>query len=73
MDSEMLENTQLLDVPTNKPKVSVIMDEELKKALENWAEAEERTVSKLCEMQLRKSAKDAGYLKDDSQGGDRDD
>lgn len=73
MDSAMLENAQVLDVPTNKPKVSVIMDEELKKALEVWAENEERTVSKLCEMQLRKAAKDAGYLKDDGKGGDRDD
>ena len=73
MDSEMLRNSQVLEVPTNKPKVSVIMDEELKKALETWAEDEERTVSKLCEMQLRKSAKDAGYLKNDGKGGDLDD
>lgn len=65
MNSEMPLEPGILDVPTSKPKVSVIMDEELKRALEAWAEAEERTVSKLCEIQLRKAAKDAGYLKDD--------
>ena len=68
MDSEMLDIEWDLDVPTSKPKVSVIMDEELKKALEAWAEDEERTVSKLCEMQLRKAATKAGYL-----GGDKED
>jgi hypothetical protein len=60
-------DVQDLDVPTTKPKVSVIMDPELKEALEAWAEAEERTVSKLCEMKLRKAAKEAGYLKADQE------
>ncbi|ASC70308.1 hypothetical protein XM38_012450 [Halomicronema hongdechloris C2206] len=61
------------DVPTKKPKVSVVMDESLKAALEKWAEKESRTVSNLCELILKGAARDAGYLDasgDDEEGND---
>jgi hypothetical protein len=57
----------LNEVPTKKPKVSVVMDEELKAALESWADKESRTVSNLCEIVLRKAATEAGHLQDESQ------
>ncbi|MBD2115078.1 MULTISPECIES: ribbon-helix-helix domain-containing protein [Cyanophyceae] len=53
----------LTTVPTKKPKVSVVMDEELKAALEAWAAQESRTVSNLCELILRDAARENGYLK----------
>lgn len=48
-----------LDVPTKKPKVSVVMDEELKSALEAWAAKERRTVSNLCELLLKNAVEQA--------------
>ena len=62
-----------LPVPTKKPTINVVVSEELKSAIEAWAGDEGRTQSNLCERILNKAAKDAGYLKDDGKGGDRDD
>lgn len=62
-----------LDVPSEKPRVMFLCDESLKDALKAWADEESRTVSNLCELIVRQAAKDAGYLKDDGKGGDRDD
>jgi hypothetical protein len=49
-------------VPTKKPTINVVVSEELKRAIEKWAEAEDRTQSNLCERLLRDAAKDKGYL-----------
>jgi hypothetical protein len=56
---------ECFDVPTKKPRVMFTCDEPLKEALEAWAEKESRTVSNLCELIVRKAARDAGYLKGD--------
>lgn len=53
----------LTPVPTKKPKVSVVMDEDLKAALEAWAAQESRTVFTLCELILRDTARETSYLK----------
>jgi metal-responsive CopG/Arc/MetJ family transcriptional regulator len=37
----------LQDVPTRKPRISVVVDEELLKYLEQWADSEERSLSNL--------------------------
>jgi hypothetical protein len=39
--------TGLQDVPTRKPRISVVVDEELLKYLEQWADSEERSLSNL--------------------------
>ena len=64
----MIENS----VPTKKPTVNVVVSEELKGAIEKWAEDEGRTQSNLCERLLSKAAKEAGYLGGE-QKSDRDD
>jgi len=53
-------------VPTKKPTINVVVSEELKRAIEKWAEEEGRTQSNLCERILGKAAKDSGYLAPDS-------
>ena len=53
-------------VPTKKPTINVVVSEELKAAIEQWANNEGRTQSNLCERLLNKAAKDAGYLVDTS-------
>ena len=58
-----MEDAFSIQVPTKKPKVSVVMDDLLKTALEEWAEKESRTVSNLCELILREAAETSGYLK----------
>ena len=47
----------LQDVPTRKPRISVVIDEELLQYLEQWAEAEERSVSNLVLLLLRQAKK----------------
>jgi hypothetical protein len=56
-----------IPVPTKKPTINVVVSENLKLAIEQWAGEEGRTQSNLCERLLSKAAKDAGYLKEDSQ------
>jgi hypothetical protein len=56
-----------LPVPTKKPTINVVVGEDLKAAIEQWANDEGRTQSNLCERLLSKAAKDAGYLIDTSQ------
>jgi hypothetical protein len=53
-------------VPTKKPRLMLTVDEELLADLEKWAEQEERTLSNLGAMLLRKAvdeAKKKGILK----------
>jgi len=40
-------NIGIHDVPTRKPRISVVVDEELLKYLERWADLEERSLSNL--------------------------
>jgi hypothetical protein len=49
-------------VPTKKPTINIVVDEDLKAAIEQWAGDEGRTQSNLCERLLTKAAKEAGYL-----------
>ncbi len=44
MKSDVLSNS---DVPTKKPRISVVVDEDLLEYLERWADEEERSVSNL--------------------------
>lgn len=44
-------------VPTKKPRISFVCDEELKTDLEIWAEEESRTVSNLCELIIKQAIK----------------
>jgi CopG-like RHH_1 or ribbon-helix-helix domain, RHH_5 len=44
---EVYMETGLQDVPTRKPRISVVVDEELLKYLEQWADSEERSLSNL--------------------------
>jgi uncharacterized protein (DUF1778 family) len=43
-------------VPTRKPRISVVVDEELMKYLEQWADAEERSLSNLVLKIIRDAA-----------------
>ncbi|MEL6554877.1 MAG: hypothetical protein AAFQ63_15640 [Cyanobacteria bacterium J06621_11] len=43
-------------VPTNREKITFVCDADLKKALENWASEESRSVSNLCELIIRRAA-----------------
>jgi len=52
--------TGLQEVPTRKPRISVVVDEELLKYLEQWADSEERSLSNL----VLKIIKDATELRD---------
>lgn len=54
------------EVPTKKPRIMFTTDDDLKQALKEWADNESRTVGNLCEVIVRKAAKDAGYLQDDN-------
>lgn len=45
----------LQEVPTRKPRISVVVDEELLQYLEQWAEAEERSVSNLAVFLLKQA------------------
>ena len=42
-------------VPTKKPRITFVADDELKRELEAWADEESRTVSNLCELIIRKA------------------
>lgn len=48
------------EVPTRKPRISVVVDEELLKYLEEWANSEERSLSNL----VLKIIKDAAELRE---------
>jgi metal-responsive CopG/Arc/MetJ family transcriptional regulator len=39
--------SELIQVPTRKPRISVVVDEDLLAYLEKWADKEERSVSNL--------------------------
>jgi metal-responsive CopG/Arc/MetJ family transcriptional regulator len=52
--------TEIQDVPTRKPRISVVVDEELLKYLEQWADSEERSLSNL----VLKIIKDAVELRE---------
>jgi len=52
--------TGLQEVPTRKPRISVVVDEELLKYLEQWANSEERSLSNL----VLKIIKDAAEVRD---------
>ena len=56
-----------MNVPTQKPRVTFTCNEDLKAALDEWAEKESRTVSNLCELVMRQAAKEAGFLKEDNE------
>jgi hypothetical protein len=45
----------LQEVPTRKPRISVVVDEKLLQYLEQWAEAEERSVSNLVVFLLKQT------------------
>ncbi len=45
----------LLDVPTRKPRISVVVDEDLLRYLEQWASSEERSVSNLVVFLLKQA------------------
>jgi len=45
-------------VPTNREKITFVCDAELKKALEEWASEESRSVSNLCELLVRKATEE---------------
>jgi hypothetical protein len=45
--------SRLMSVPTRKPRISVVVDEELLEYLESWARSEERSVSNLVLKLLR--------------------
>jgi hypothetical protein len=49
-------------VPTKKPTINVVVSDERKAAIAQWADDEGRTQSNLCERLLMKAAQDAGYL-----------
>ena len=42
-------------VPTKKPRISFVADDELKADLEEWAEEESRSISNLCEVLIRQA------------------
>ena len=44
------------EMPTRKPRISFVVDEELKETLETWASEESRSVSNLCELVVRRAA-----------------
>jgi metal-responsive CopG/Arc/MetJ family transcriptional regulator len=52
--------TEIQNVPTRKPRISVVVDEELLKYLEQWADSEERSLSNL----VLKIIKDAVELRE---------
>ena len=54
--------TGLEEVPTRKPRISVVVDEELLKYLEQWAASEERSVSNLV-LKIIKDASEGRDLK----------
>ncbi len=56
--------TGLQDVPTRKPRISVVVDEELLKYLEQWADSEERSLSNLV-LKIIKDAAETRDRKDD--------
>lgn len=45
----------LQEVPTRKPRISVVVDEELLQYLEQWAEIEERSISNLVVFLLKQA------------------
>lgn len=45
----------LQDLPTRKPRISVVVDEELLHYLEQWADSEERSVSNLVVVLLKQA------------------
>jgi hypothetical protein len=44
------------DVPTKKPRISVVVDDDLLAYLERWAESEERSVSNLVLLLIKQAA-----------------
>lgn len=55
--------TGLQEVPTRKPRISVVVDEELLKYLEQWADSEERSLSNLV-LKIIKDATESRDLND---------
>jgi hypothetical protein len=45
----------VLDVPTRKPRISVVVDEDLLRYLEQWASSEERSISNLVVFLLKQA------------------
>lgn len=45
----------LQDLPTRKPRISVVVDEDLLRYLEQWADSEERSVSNLVVFLLKQA------------------
>ncbi|WP_448603824.1 ribbon-helix-helix domain-containing protein [Thermoleptolyngbya sp.] len=48
---------ETLDVPTNKPKVMFVTDEETREYLETWAEEEGRSISNLVDRIVKAAIK----------------
>ena len=50
--------TEVETVPTNKPKITFVASEEMQKALEVWAQKEDRSVSNLVKRIVQKALDD---------------
>ena len=61
------------EVPTKRPRITFIADEDLRSALEAWAKEESRTISNLCELIVRKAAIETGRLKETQPDDSRED
>lgn len=46
---------ELVDVPTKKPRITAVVDEEMQQYLEEWANEEERTLSNLVVVILKQA------------------
>lgn len=47
--------SELQEVPTRKPRISVVVDEDLLRYLEQWADSEERSISNLVVFLLKQA------------------
>jgi len=46
---------ELMDVPSKKPRIAAVVDEEIHQYLEEWANEEERTLSNLVVVILKQA------------------
>ena len=46
---------ELIDVPSKKPRIAAVVDEEIQQYLEEWANEEERTLSNLVVVILKQA------------------
>ena len=53
---------QASNMPSKRPRIVFLLDEELRADLEEWAQQESRTLSNLCELIVRKAVEERKAL-----------